>query len=215
MQPVEIPEAAVEDALRAFVEHRIDTKESRMRAALGAALPYLAPAGAEAVHLIADGEAVTSCCGRTPFELPRTDRLTVDPKSARGCAPLGDGGNHHWSPRTKERPDAGPVHPCLTCDEKMACTGPSCGLHSVLLGERTGENALAEWLEYVFTTGDDITWEAAAQELFNLGAIREQAETAALDAVANLRSLLAELEDEDATQVPIAMIYESLSGPTS
>lgn len=32
----------------------------------------------EPVHLIADGEAVTSCCGRTPFELPRTDRMTVD-----------------------------------------------------------------------------------------------------------------------------------------
>lgn len=34
---------------------------------------------AERVHLIADGEAVTSCCGRTPFELPRTERITVDP----------------------------------------------------------------------------------------------------------------------------------------
>lgn len=39
----------------------------------------------EPVHQIADGEAVTSCCGRTPFELPRTDRLTVDPSLARGC----------------------------------------------------------------------------------------------------------------------------------
>lgn len=39
----------------------------------------------EPVHLIADGEAVTSCCGRTPFELPRTDRLTVDPSLAGGC----------------------------------------------------------------------------------------------------------------------------------
>jgi hypothetical protein len=39
----------------------------------------------EIVHLIADGEAVTSCCGRTPFELPRTDRITVDPSLAGGC----------------------------------------------------------------------------------------------------------------------------------
>jgi len=39
----------------------------------------------ETVHLIADGEAVTLCCGRTPFELPRTDRLTVDPSLAGGC----------------------------------------------------------------------------------------------------------------------------------
>lgn len=33
----------------------------------------------EVVHVVADGEAVTSCCGRTPFELPRTERITVDP----------------------------------------------------------------------------------------------------------------------------------------
>lgn len=39
---------------------------------------------AETTHLIADGEAVTLCCGRTPFELPRTDRLTVDP-TRRNC----------------------------------------------------------------------------------------------------------------------------------
>jgi hypothetical protein len=26
----------------------------------------------------AEGEAVTPCCGRTPFELPRTDRMTFD-----------------------------------------------------------------------------------------------------------------------------------------
>lgn len=36
----------------------------------------------ETVHAIADGEAVTSCCGRTPFELPRMERITVDPKFA-------------------------------------------------------------------------------------------------------------------------------------
>ena len=41
----------------------------------------------EVVHLIADGEAVTSCCGRTPFALPRTERLTVDPTLANCEAP--------------------------------------------------------------------------------------------------------------------------------
>jgi hypothetical protein len=25
------------------------------------------------------GSGVTPCCGRSPFELPRTDRLTLDP----------------------------------------------------------------------------------------------------------------------------------------
>jgi hypothetical protein len=29
-------------------------------------------------HLIRDGEAVTDCCKKTPFELPRTDKLIVD-----------------------------------------------------------------------------------------------------------------------------------------
>lgn len=38
----------------------------------------------EITHLIADGEVVTSCCGRTPFELPRTERLTVD-QTLRTC----------------------------------------------------------------------------------------------------------------------------------
>ncbi len=28
----------------------------------------------------ADGSQVTPCCGRTPFDLPRTDRLTLDPR---------------------------------------------------------------------------------------------------------------------------------------
>lgn len=44
-----------------------------------------ATTGDEVVHLIADGEAVTSCCGRTPFELPRMDRLTVNPDRGHGC----------------------------------------------------------------------------------------------------------------------------------
>jgi hypothetical protein len=34
---------------------------------------------AESVHLIRDGDATAQCCGKTPFELPGTDRLTTDP----------------------------------------------------------------------------------------------------------------------------------------
>jgi hypothetical protein len=26
-----------------------------------------------------DGQGFTPCCGKTPFELPRTDRITLDP----------------------------------------------------------------------------------------------------------------------------------------
>lgn len=26
-----------------------------------------------------DGRGFTPCCGKTPFELPRTDRMTLDP----------------------------------------------------------------------------------------------------------------------------------------
>jgi hypothetical protein len=36
-------------------------------------------AAPELTHGITDGEAVTGCCGRTPFELSRTERITVDP----------------------------------------------------------------------------------------------------------------------------------------
>lgn len=33
----------------------------------------------ETVHLCPpDGSGVTPCCGRTPFEIPLTDRVTVD-----------------------------------------------------------------------------------------------------------------------------------------
>lgn len=28
-------------------------------------------------HIIRDGEAVTDCCKKTPFELPSTDRITT------------------------------------------------------------------------------------------------------------------------------------------
>ncbi len=45
-----------------------------------------APGAQETIHFIADGDAVTSCCGRTPFELPRSDRITVDP-ALTNCEP--------------------------------------------------------------------------------------------------------------------------------
>lgn len=41
----------------------------------------------EAVHACPpDGSGLTPCCGRTPFELPRTDRMSTDP-AAVTCAP--------------------------------------------------------------------------------------------------------------------------------
>ncbi len=45
-----------------------------------AAGPGTVPPGP--VHLVADGDGVTLCCGRTPFELPRTERVTSDAKEA-------------------------------------------------------------------------------------------------------------------------------------
>jgi hypothetical protein len=33
---------------------------------------------AEVTHLVRPGGGSMDCCGRTPFELPRTDRMTVD-----------------------------------------------------------------------------------------------------------------------------------------
>jgi hypothetical protein len=44
--------------------------------------PGTAPAavpGGVVHHCPHDGMLVTPCCGRTPFDLPRTDRVTVDP----------------------------------------------------------------------------------------------------------------------------------------
>lgn len=34
-----------------------------------------------------DGSGLTPCCGRTPFELPRTDRMTTDPTEVTCAAP--------------------------------------------------------------------------------------------------------------------------------
>lgn len=40
-------------------------------------------------HCPMPGEAVTLCCGRTPHELPRTDRMTVHTELVT-CPGLGD-----------------------------------------------------------------------------------------------------------------------------
>jgi nucleoside 2-deoxyribosyltransferase len=44
MSDPRITDEAVQRALDVFVEHRVNTKESRMRAALEAALPHMTPA---------------------------------------------------------------------------------------------------------------------------------------------------------------------------
>lgn len=45
------------------------------------------PAAPETVHACPpDGSGLTPCCGRTPFELPRTDRISSEP-AAVTCAP--------------------------------------------------------------------------------------------------------------------------------
>lgn len=48
------------------------------------------PTPREVVHLSPyDGSGVTRCCGRTPLELSRTDRITTDPTAAT-CTPRED-----------------------------------------------------------------------------------------------------------------------------
>lgn len=45
------------------------------------ALPTSRPKSGHMVHAIEDGSAMTSCCGKTPFELPAaTHRLTQSPE---------------------------------------------------------------------------------------------------------------------------------------
>ena len=48
--------------------------------------------GEDVVHLITDGSATTTCCGKTPFELPRRDghRLTVEQAAATCPRRTGD-----------------------------------------------------------------------------------------------------------------------------
>ena len=63
----------------------VDSYRDAWRVLAVAALDALAEAGrlrptgvAEITHLCpASGEALTGCCHRSPFELPRTDRLTI------------------------------------------------------------------------------------------------------------------------------------------
>jgi hypothetical protein len=51
------------------------------------------PKRTEVIHAIADGSAVTSCCGKTPFELPAAShRLTQNPEQVTCPAPLSDDG---------------------------------------------------------------------------------------------------------------------------
>lgn len=61
-----------------------------------------------------------------------------------------------------------------------------------LIADRTGENALTEWLEEVFSTDEDaITWEMAAKALFDLGAVREPAPLPAkADVIAVVRKVV-------------------------
>lgn len=99
---LEIPEDAVELATIAWYEatpgvswadagkYERAAMLSRSKLILEAALPHLrvqeSPTSElEVVHLIDDDEGITSCCGRTPFDLARTDRITSDPTLARGC----------------------------------------------------------------------------------------------------------------------------------
>jgi hypothetical protein len=36
-----------------------------------------------------DGSGLTTCCGRTPFELPRVDRMSTDPAAVTCTPPAG------------------------------------------------------------------------------------------------------------------------------
>jgi hypothetical protein len=68
---------------------------------------------------------------------------------------------------------------------------------AVPVADRTGINALAGWLEEVFSTDEEgITWEKAAEALFECGAVRPEA--VALDREAALNAMIAAIyEPED------------------
>lgn len=84
----------------------------------------------EMVHAIADGSATTSCCGRTPFELPAaTHRLTQDAgqvtcpgrhlhvrQAGRCVAPS--------CPDADNRRHAGLGLPCDVCPSQCQIDGP-------------------------------------------------------------------------------------------
>lgn len=57
------------------------------------------------------GSGLTPCCNRTPFELPRSHRITLDPqlvtcgKSATPCCDQHGVGNHDSSEHDRADPD--------------------------------------------------------------------------------------------------------------
>jgi hypothetical protein len=50
-------------------------------------------------HIIRDGEAVTDCCHKTPFELPRTDQLEIASK----VSPHVDCPEYGWKNAVEEK----------------------------------------------------------------------------------------------------------------
>jgi hypothetical protein len=69
------------------------------------------PAPGETVHLSPpDGAHRTPCCGETPFDLPRADRITNDPSLATCGGP---------EPQPAPcKPQTAPEQPCVTDQEK-------------------------------------------------------------------------------------------------
>ena len=62
-----------------------------------------------------NGESVTLCCGRSPFELPRTDRMTLDPDLVTcNRAAAVSGGEQHTS-----------ADECSECGETREHHGPT------------------------------------------------------------------------------------------
>lgn len=86
-------------------------------------------------HNITDGSATTSCCGKTPFELPQVDRITTEPGEAT-CRP-------RVATRPKVSPCTGltarwcPVHGDCACPDDSipelhvtaTLDDPQCPLH--------------------------------------------------------------------------------------
>jgi hypothetical protein len=58
--------------------------------------------------------AVTPCCGRTPFELPRTDRMTVDSEQVTCSLPCSEcgGSGEVW---TVHEDGINGTRPCPSC----------------------------------------------------------------------------------------------------
>jgi hypothetical protein len=61
-----------------------DHRRPRMESLMADTQPSLvtAPQASETVHLTAGRTGRMACCGRTPFELPRSDRMTESPEQA-------------------------------------------------------------------------------------------------------------------------------------